>query len=303
MISATAAGTHRFGRVKKNGYDPAEVDAVVGRLLDALALQDERIHALEEKLDDSQVSATAIARTLAAVEKTAADLLGEAEDQATSVVRKAMDEAAEIATLAGELGAEVSARRDAILTEAYGEADTLIAAAQIAIAEQQIAAASLATRIVDDAGREADRMDGEAGMRSRTAAMIAAWRLRESQIDADRRIAEAEGRAAAIIDEALQESHTLGRRITDLRKAVANLQTSAAELARATIVEADVIDLNAIEAADTPPAPLVRLAPVQPKRPPADNEPDPDKHHDPETYYQRRTSGIKERIKIARSTP
>ena len=53
---------------------------MVGRLLDALALQDERIHVLEEKLDDSQVSATAIARTLAAVEKTAADLLGEAEN-------------------------------------------------------------------------------------------------------------------------------------------------------------------------------------------------------------------------------
>jgi DivIVA domain-containing protein len=301
MISATAAGTHRFGRVKRNGYDPAEVDAVVGRLLDALALQDDRIRVLEDKLDDSQVSATAITRTLAAVERTATELLTEVETTAVAIVRKAMDDAAEIALLADELGAEISARRDTILTDAYLEADELIASAQLAIAEQEVAAAALATRQVGDASRDAEQIAQEADVRSRTAAMIAAWRLRESQTEADRHIAEAEGQAAAIIEEANQESRELGRRITNLRTAVSHLQSSAAELARTTIVEADVIDLNAIEAADTPPGPPVRLAPVQ--KPIAVVEPDPEVEHGPETYYQRRTGGIKERIKIARSTP
>jgi DivIVA domain-containing protein len=33
MISAAAAETHTFARVKRNGYDPYEVDAVVARLI------------------------------------------------------------------------------------------------------------------------------------------------------------------------------------------------------------------------------------------------------------------------------
>ena len=33
MISAAAAENHTFARVKRNGYDPHEVDAVVARLV------------------------------------------------------------------------------------------------------------------------------------------------------------------------------------------------------------------------------------------------------------------------------
>ena len=41
MISASIAETHGFGRVDKNGDDPAEVDAVVARSVDAT--QDDEI--------------------------------------------------------------------------------------------------------------------------------------------------------------------------------------------------------------------------------------------------------------------
>ncbi len=36
MISAAAAETHTFARVRRNGYDPHEVDAIVARLIDDL---------------------------------------------------------------------------------------------------------------------------------------------------------------------------------------------------------------------------------------------------------------------------
>ena len=36
MISAAAAETHTFARVKRHGYDPHEVDAVVARLVSDL---------------------------------------------------------------------------------------------------------------------------------------------------------------------------------------------------------------------------------------------------------------------------
>jgi len=43
MISAAAAETHTFARVKRNGYDPHEVDAVVARLIDDLQRAEARI--------------------------------------------------------------------------------------------------------------------------------------------------------------------------------------------------------------------------------------------------------------------
>jgi DivIVA domain-containing protein len=45
MISAAAAETHTFARVKRNGYDPHEVDAVVARLIADL-------HRAQAQIDD-----------------------------------------------------------------------------------------------------------------------------------------------------------------------------------------------------------------------------------------------------------
>ncbi len=46
MISAAAAETHTFARVKRDGYDPHEVDAVVARLITDLHRAQERIDEL-----------------------------------------------------------------------------------------------------------------------------------------------------------------------------------------------------------------------------------------------------------------
>jgi len=45
MISAAAAETHTFAHVKRNGYDPHEVDAVVARLINDL-------HRAQAQIDD-----------------------------------------------------------------------------------------------------------------------------------------------------------------------------------------------------------------------------------------------------------
>jgi DivIVA domain-containing protein len=46
MISAAAAETHTFARVKRNGYDPHEVDAIVARLVSDLKEAQNRIDEL-----------------------------------------------------------------------------------------------------------------------------------------------------------------------------------------------------------------------------------------------------------------
>lgn len=308
MISTTVAGAHRFGRVKKNGYDPAEVDAIVGRLIDALEECQDRAKALERKLDDSHVSAAAISRTLAAVEETKAQILAEADNDANLITAQAHAEAEKVAALATALGAEVSARRDALLTEAFREADATIAHSQLEVAHQQIAAATAAAAIVEDAMMRADEIERDAAHALRTASMVAAWRSRESELAALTCISEAKVQAAATIEQAEHESERLGNRVHELRTAVSNLQASAADLARATVTHADVIDLEAIAARDMSaeePAPIhpidrttdrtVKLA-----LPPPDTPPEVKPEHIVETYYQRRAGGIKERIKIAR---
>ncbi|KAA3639391.1 MAG: DivIVA domain-containing protein [Armatimonadetes bacterium] len=304
MISASVAGTHRFGRVKKNGYDPAEVDAIVGRLIDALEEYQDRAKHLERKLDDSHVSAAAISRTLAAVEETKAQILAEAETDADLITAHAHAEAEKVAVLAAGLGAEVSARRDAILTEAFREADAAIARSQMQIAEQQIEAATTAASIITEAVARADEAEREASDSLRTASMVAAWRSRESELAARTRILKAEAQAAAIIEQAERESDRLGDRVQELRAAVSNLQASAADLARDTIKRADVIDLEAIAARDTSaeePAPVVPIdRTVKRYSPPPDTPTKVETDDSPETYYQRRAGGIKERIKIAR---
>jgi DivIVA domain-containing protein len=52
MISAAAAETHTFARVKRNGYDPHEVDAVVARLVTDLQEAQTRIDALTASQPD-----------------------------------------------------------------------------------------------------------------------------------------------------------------------------------------------------------------------------------------------------------
>ena len=53
MISAAAAETHTFGRVKRNGYDPHEVDAVVARLIADLRRSQARIDELTRYQQES----------------------------------------------------------------------------------------------------------------------------------------------------------------------------------------------------------------------------------------------------------
>ncbi|MEZ5175326.1 MAG: DivIVA domain-containing protein [Acidimicrobiia bacterium] len=304
MISASIARTHRFGRVKRNGYDPAEVDAVVGRLVDAVTDAEERSRDLETKLDDAQVSATAIARTLAAVEKTRDSILADTEADAQRIIGEARLEAETVAVIASNLGAEISARRDAILTEAYQEADAVVARAEATAAARESESAASAATTIADAVAESDAVRREAATEVRNITTGAVWASHKAAIASQQRLDEARAAAAAIIEDARHESDRLRERIASLRTAVATLQASATSLAREAVAGAEVIDLNAIEAMDRGPD---EPAPIRPAEPtvkvaakPAETKTDDRTDDGVATYYQRRAGSIRERIEIAR---
>lgn len=288
MISASIAETHRFGRVRKNGYDPAEVDAVVARLVDALRQNDERIDALTKKIDAADASADAIRKTFVAAEATSTDIIDTANAEATSIVSDARTEADELARTSEELQTAIATRRDRILTEVYAEAET---------------------RMV-----EIERQTAE-----RTAE--AEWAIQEAIEIRNRTVSETEAEAESIVHAAETRAAMLRADITSMAQKALALERAAAALAESAQEGASVLDLTAIEGLEDKPDETVEHAePTEPEIviddapmvSSSDDDWDASTDHDisedeegqgPRTRYQQSTGvPLKERIKIARAS-
>ena len=272
MISASVAEAHRFGRVKRNGYDPVEVDAVVTRLVESLRTYETKTEALEERLAEADASADAIRRTFLAAEATrneivetahteaasttdtaqqeAEGILGAARRSASDLIASAESDASAMAELADRLDHEIAQRRDEILTQAHDEAQAVMTEAEWAAAQQKLAAVEEASLIVDSATLEADELRSQALLSHGYTTLAAARLSSEARTAADAIIRDAHAEASNLVAAASQDSATLQHKAAALRVAVADLQRSAGELAALTAEEAAVLDLSQIEAMD-----------------------------------------------------
>ncbi|MDJ0791429.1 MAG: DivIVA domain-containing protein [Acidimicrobiia bacterium] len=274
MISASGAEAHRFGRVRRNGYDPAEVDAVVARLIDTLHGHEAKIETLEARLAEADASADAIRRTFIAAETTrdeiiaeararageieedaereAEERLAEARRSAAGVIASAEAESAAMAELADRLDQEIAKRRSEVLGAAQEEAEAAVAEAEWSSAQLKITAAEEADRILADAQAGADRV-AVSHVMSRgyidlaNARLLAAASTRASAITAD-----ATEEAEEIIDRAHRESEDLRMRAEALSAAVAQLQRSAGELASLASTQVASIDSGLADAIESP---------------------------------------------------
>ena len=295
MNSASIAETHRFGRVRKNGYDPAEVDAVIARLVEALRHNDERIDMLTEKIDAADASADAIRKTFVAAESTREAIIEGARVEASAITESAVEEAAELAATADGLQAEIAASRDRILTGLFEEAEE-----RMLEIERQMAKRSVDTEWV----------------------ILEAIRVR------DQKVSDTEADVAAATHKAEIDAEQIRARIATMSQAALAFEKAAETLAASAKERAKVIDLTAMERlneqqfADLAPAvevepettavdePLVVVADI-----PDDTDADDivadsiqvsddnmdDEDDSKKTRYQRTTGvPLKERIKIAR---
>ncbi len=278
MISASIAETHRFGRVRKNGYNPSEVDAVVARLTEVLRRNEERIATLMERIDAADGTVDAIARTFVAAEATRDEIIPDAEPDQATTADQARAEAEELLESITEMRSEMAAKRQSILTEVYEDAED-----RMLHIEQQTAQ------------RSAD----------------AEWAIRDAIDVRDRTVSELEAEAEAMMHRAEGEAAQIRTRITEMAQAAAALENAAEALAASAQDGAKVIDLTAMEQLDgsvlVAPAPSkigtpefgMRAKPVPIA--PESTEDTVEEDEMPKTRYQR-TTGIplKERIKIAR---
>lgn len=269
MISASAADAHRFGRVRRNGYDPAEVDAVVSRLVETLQKYEDRMGSLENRLSEADASADAIRRTFVAAEKTRDEILDAARAQAQSITDGARGEADELLAaarssaadsterareevdrlteLAEHLELEMASTRAGILAEAQSEADRLVEEAE-SLAAERAAAAAEQVRAETEADLVAARERKRRSDLAARATAIAIARLRmEAELGADRLVEDAEARAATIVADAERERAALHDRAEHLRAAITSLQDSAARLADLAGTQASAIDLTEVE--------------------------------------------------------
>lgn len=278
MISASIPETHRFGRVRKNGYDPAEVDAVVQRLVDALRQYDERIATLTEKIDSADASADAIRRTFIAAEATRDQILTDARVEASTITETATLNASSLAATAEELQAEIAIGRDRLLSGIYVEAE--------------------------------DRMvDIERSTAQRT--LDAEWAIRDAVEARDRNVSSTEADADIALHVAEAEVTKLKSRIATMSRAAASLEAAAEAFAATAREGARVVDLTAMEEQDLPsssvdatpvpdePVIVISDKPLLSVPMPADETDEEDEQ--PKTRYQKSTGvPLKERIKIAR---
>ncbi|MGI9586214.1 MAG: DivIVA domain-containing protein [Acidimicrobiia bacterium] len=304
MISASAADAHRFGHVKKNGYDPVEVDAVVARLVETLKGLETKNESLEERLAEADASADAIRRTFIAAEATRDEIVGDArteahdivetargdadqlidstQSQAQEILAEAESESSRVTEMANQLETEVAEQRDAILSEAHEQAESVLAEAETAAAARELAAAEEAEAVINEVQSDFEGQRREIAMVAQTTAVASAWTRKEATMQADQIVRDAEERAAAVVRSAEEYDQEQRDRVATLRSAIEDLEASAKNLASITEQEVSVVDLSEIESIET--EQLVDPEPRQPDRLSlADERPEPVDHEERET--------------------
>lgn len=217
MINTSVVETHRFGRVKRSGYDPIEVDAVIARLIDELRRTGERIGDLTKRLDTADASAEAILKTFVVAEATRDEIVAEAHAEADAITAAARDDAEAVTRAADELGAEISASRGRLFLDMYQETDRCRRDIEIRLAEHSSSAE---------------------------------WTVHNATIAANRSIAETDARATVAEQEARVEAENLREQIKSMEQAATELESAALSLAEAVQQDAKIIDLTAIEHLD-----------------------------------------------------
>ncbi len=142
-IKATTLEAHRFG-VTRRGYDPAEVDAVIERLVDTLRGYEERTARLEARIAEADESAIAMRRMLVAAQHTHDELVAEGHEEADRLV-------AEATAAAEERLMAATARAEELVADAEEETARILAKTQAEAAERLLEAHRKADEIERDA--------------------------------------------------------------------------------------------------------------------------------------------------------
>ncbi len=120
-IEATTVEAHRFGTVRRKGYDPVEVDRVMDRLVATLRSYEADTKTLRARVDEADESVDAIRRTFAAAQRTRQEMLDEGTNQAARLVADAeIDAHARLSEAKAKIDT-IQFERDKVVIDAHEE--------------------------------------------------------------------------------------------------------------------------------------------------------------------------------------
>lgn len=272
-IEATTVQAHRFGTVRRKGYDPVEVDRVMDRLVATLQSYEHDTGLLEVRVQEADESIDAIRRTFVAAQRTKDEMISEGATRADQIVADAQRTAARRLEDAKTRIDSMHFERDQVVIEAHGQWERLMSEADEAsflmLLEAETARASAIgdrERIVhlseraakaklSEASEAADELLLEAEAARASVLRDRQYVLEEARQAADDRIAaaaeEAERIANEIVGEASREELRISARLDHLRAAITEVETKIHDLAAIatpyTEEMADIIDLTEVD--------------------------------------------------------
>jgi len=232
-IESSTVEAHRFGSVRRKGYDPVEVDRVMERLVATLRSYEEDTDVLETRVREADDSVEAIRRTFAAAQRTREEMIAEGNDKSVQIVQDARRLADELSEKTRTEIERMQFDRDKVILAAHQEwvdrvsdaEDTsfdLLLKAEVA----RSSAVSEKAKILDISKRAADA------------------RVEQATEEASRLAEEMVTRAA-------NEEQVLAAHLHHLRSAVAEVDTRIHDLASLatpyTDEIAEIIDLTTVD--------------------------------------------------------
>ncbi|MDJ0925321.1 MAG: DivIVA domain-containing protein [Acidimicrobiia bacterium] len=227
MIHSSAIEGHHFLMSRRRGYDPAEVDAVIKRIVDTLRKYEEReaelaaeaaagLGVTDLELIRSAREGDSDAKTPEELAAEARELLDQAERTAAAEVAAAEEEAARIIEIARADASSLLSRRNA-------RAEDLITAA---LAEVK----ALRARVLHETN------EYRAGKRTEASALV-----RTANLHADQMLEDARHEAGSILGRARREQMVLEQRIGQLRSALAGIEGQFRTLAETTLEQTEIM--------------------------------------------------------------
>ncbi|MEA3501904.1 MAG: DivIVA domain-containing protein [Actinomycetota bacterium] len=231
-IEASTVEAHRFARVRRKGYDPIEVDRVMGRLVATLRSYEEDTGVLEARVQEADNSVDAIRRTFAAAQRTREEMLSEGATQAADMRQNAQQDADELLAHAHAEVESMEFDRDQVVIDAHAEWVNRLAEAEDESFRLLLEAENARSSAVSEKAQILDLNQ-----------RVAEARLKEAAEEADRIANE-------IVGEASREEMLIAERLQHLRAAVREVETKIHDLAAVatpyTEQIAEIIDLTAV---------------------------------------------------------
>ena len=227
MIHSSSVEGHHFLTARRRGYDPAEVDAVIKRLVGTLRKYEERDAAAARTQAGSSITDLEDARI-------ARSKLEEVADEAAQLHQQAMAELSQARLRAEETLASAQETADHLVETARADAAGLMtrrnerSEALITSALSEVKA--LRARTLQETNDYRNAKHAEAASIVHTA-----------QLSAEETIENARHEAGSILGRARREHAELERRLAQLRSAISGIEGQFRHLAESTLEQTEVM--------------------------------------------------------------